>query len=131
MRRASVAPCLAACVVVASCAVVASCSLDFVAPGPGSPVAQLTLRLDLGFLQGDSLRINAALDPGVGADGSTSRVPDPRLTVLGASLSPDSTTLDERLVLHWGAISPHRFHGRVSLWSSRYPRCPGATFRPL
>lgn len=98
MRRVPVALGLA------TCAVVASCSLDFISPGPGSPIAQLTVRLDLGFLQGDSLRVNANLDPGVGADGARAEVPDPHLTVLGARLPADSTTQDEKLILHWGSI---------------------------
>ncbi|MCG6957468.1 MAG: hypothetical protein LJF04_15875 [Gemmatimonadetes bacterium] len=90
----------------ALCAVVASCTLDFVAPGPGSPIAQLTLRLEQGFLEGDSLQVTADLDPGVGADNLLSDVPDPHLDVLGASLPADSTSRDERLVLHWSAVLP-------------------------
>jgi hypothetical protein len=100
MRRVSLA------VGAVLCALVASCSLDFVAPGPGSPIAQLTLRLDQGFLDEDSLQVSADLDPGVDADGLTSDVPDPRLSVLGASLSPDSTSRDERLILQWSAVLP-------------------------
>lgn len=100
MRPASLA------VGVALCAVVASCSLDFVAPGPGSPIAQLTLRLELGFLEGDSLQVSATLDPGVDARGVPSVVPNPRLGVLGVSLPADSTLRDERLVLQWSAVLP-------------------------
>jgi hypothetical protein len=100
MRRVSLA------VGAVLCAVVASCSLDFVAPGPGSPIAHLTLRLEKGFLEGDSLQVSADLDPGVDADGVSSGVPDPHLRVLGESLPPDSTSRDERLVLQWSAVLP-------------------------
>jgi hypothetical protein len=87
----------------ALCAVVAACSIDFVAPSPASPIARLTAHLDLGTSPGDSLSVQAQLDPGTDLSGVLSHVPDPRLVLLDRSLAADSTYPEERLLLTWTA----------------------------
>lgn len=85
-------------------ALAAACTLDFVAPEPASPVARLTLDLDLRGETGDSLAVQGRLDPGSGLDGVRSEVPDPRLVVLGIPLAADSAYAEERLALAWDDV---------------------------